>query len=192
MNYLLNQLFFLFKSILFTPHFLLFLISKKRQIIFEDVNSMSKYPSYKKRGISLLFYLLCYDKYFRSLFYMRIGVLSNLVSWYAPASETFFPCSNMGAGVYLAHPYATILNAKSIGKNFTCRQCTTIGNKKDGDNEGLPVIGDNVTLGANVIIIGNITIGDNVSIGAGSVVVHDIPSNSIAVGNPARIIKTNY
>ena len=52
------------------------------------------------------------------------------------------------------------------------------------------MIGDNVTLGVNVTIIGGITIGNNVIIGAGSVVVKDIPDNSVAVGNPARVIRT--
>lgn len=60
----------------------------------------------------------------------------------------------------------------------------------DGDNDNRPIIGDNVTLGVNVTIIGGITIGNNVIIGAGSVVVHDIPNNSVAVGNPCRVIKT--
>ena len=53
-----------------------------------------------------------------------------------------------------------------------------------------PVIGDNVTFGVNVTIIGSVKIGNNVTIGAGSVVVKDIPDNSIAVGNPCRVIKT--
>ena len=67
---------------------------------------------------------------------------------------------------------------------------TTLGNKQDGDNDNRPVIGDNVTLGVNVTIVGGVTIGNNVTIGAGSVVVKDIPDNSIAVGNPCRVIKT--
>ena len=46
-----------------------------------------------------------------------------------------------------------------------------------------------MTLGANVIIIGNVKVGNNVTIGAGSVVVKDIPDNAIAVGNPAKVIK---
>ena len=46
-----------------------------------------------------------------------------------------------------------------------------------------------MTLGANVTIIGDITIGNNVTIGAGSVVVKDVPDNSVVVGNPARVIK---
>lgn len=93
-------------------------------------------------------------------------------------------------GYYAAHAYATIINAKRIGNNFSCRQCTTIGNKQDGRNDLIPIIGDNVTVGANAIIIGPITIGNNVVIGAGAVVTKDIPDNSVVVGNPARIIKT--
>jgi len=50
-------------------------------------------------------------------------------------------------------------------------------------------IGNNVWIGGSVTILPGVTIGDNVSIGAGSVVVKDIPSNSVAVGNPCKVIK---
>ena len=54
----------------------------------------------------------------------------------------------------------------------------------------LPVaIGNNVWIGGSVTILAGVTIGDNVTIGAGSVVVRDIPSNSIAVGNPCRVVR---
>ena len=88
------------------------------------------------------------------------------------------------------HPYGTVINAKKIGKNFQFRNGLTIGNKNN-DNFLLPVIGDNVSVGANVVIIGNITIGDNVVIGAGSVVVKDIPNNKTVAGNPAKEIGQN-
>lgn len=51
------------------------------------------------------------------------------------------------------------------------------------------VIGNNVWIGANTIILPSVKIGDNVVIGAGSVVVKDLPSNSITVGNPCQVIK---
>ncbi|MBR3605224.1 MAG: sugar O-acetyltransferase [Candidatus Gastranaerophilales bacterium] len=51
------------------------------------------------------------------------------------------------------------------------------------------VVGNNVWIGGNVVVIAGVTIGDNVTIGAGSVVVKDIPSNCIAVGNPCKVIK---
>lgn len=50
-------------------------------------------------------------------------------------------------------------------------------------------IGDNVWIGGSVTILPGVTIGDNVTIGAGSVVTKDIPSNSVAVGNPCKVIK---
>lgn len=52
-------------------------------------------------------------------------------------------------------------------------------------------IGNNVWLGGGAIILPGVTIGDNVVIGAGSVVTQDIPSNTIAVGNPCRVVREN-
>lgn len=51
-------------------------------------------------------------------------------------------------------------------------------------------IGSNVFIGAHSIVLPGVTIGDNVVIGAGSIVSKDIPSNSVAVGSPAKVIKT--
>ena len=51
-------------------------------------------------------------------------------------------------------------------------------------------IGNNVWVGAGVHINQGVTIGDNTIIGSGSVVTKDIPANSLAVGNPAKVIKT--
>ena len=50
-------------------------------------------------------------------------------------------------------------------------------------------IGDNVWLGGGVIVCPGVTIGDNCVIGAGSVVTKDIPADSLAVGNPARVLR---
>ena len=55
---------------------------------------------------------------------------------------------------------------------------------------GLVKIGDNVFIGAGSIVLPNTNIGSKVIIGAGSVVTKDIPSNSVAVGNPAKVIMT--
>lgn len=51
------------------------------------------------------------------------------------------------------------------------------------------VVGNNVWIGAGVQVMPGVTIGDNVVIGGGSVVVKDIPSNSVAVGNPCKVIR---
>lgn len=54
------------------------------------------------------------------------------------------------------------------------------------------VIGKNVWIGSSSVILGGVTIGDNAVIGAGSVVTKDVPENMIAVGNPARVIKSIF
>ena len=100
-----------------------------------------------------------------------------------------FGSTKIGGGLMCYHPFASVINAKSIGENFQFRNSLTIGNKFN-DNKKIPVIGANVTVGANVVIIGDITIGDNVVIGAGSVVVKDVPSNVVVAGNPAKIIRS--
>ncbi|WP_292467133.1 acyltransferase [Methanolobus sp.] len=57
------------------------------------------------------------------------------------------------------------------------------------DPYGKVKIGNNVYIGAQSIIMPGVSIGDNVIIGANSVVLSDIPSNCIAAGNPAKVIK---
>ena len=52
------------------------------------------------------------------------------------------------------------------------------------------VVGDNVYIGNNVIILPGVTIGNNVIVGAGAVVTKDIPSNSVVGGVPAKVIKS--
>jgi maltose O-acetyltransferase len=55
---------------------------------------------------------------------------------------------------------------------------------------GAPVtIGNNCWLATGVNVLSGVTIGDGCVIGAGSVVTHDIPANSLAVGNPCRVIR---
>lgn len=176
---------------LYIPHIILANVCKKKNAIRKDVErNFSNFINLPY--IFCLLFLLHNDRYFRSLFYYRIGPFFKLlIGWWRPGDRSFIISftARIGEGVYCPHSYATIINADRIGRNFSCRHLTTIGNKIDGDNVNRPVIGDNVSLGANVTIIGNVHIGNNVTIGAGSVVVKSIPDNAIAVGNPAKVIK---
>ena len=79
-----------------------------------------------------------------------------------------------------------ILNAESIGNDLYVFHNVTVGNDY---KSGKPQIGNNVFIGTATTIIGDVIIGDNVVIGAGSCVLSDIPDNSLAAGNPAKVIK---
>lgn len=75
-----------------------------------------------------------------------------------------------------------------IGDNCHIDQNVTLGGTSKKIK--VPVLGDNVYVGAGAVILGPVTIGDDVVIGANAVVIKDIPSGSLVVGVPARIIKT--
>ena len=97
--------------------------------------------------------------------------------------------TKIGNGFTLFHGHGLIISGDTIiGKNVWVRHNTTIGNAKY--NGGSPIIKDNVQIGANSVVIGEITIGENAIIAAGSVVIKNVPKNTLVAGNPARIIKT--
>ena len=90
-----------------------------------------------------------------------------LISWWRPGESSFIipDSTKIGGGISIAHPYSTVLNAESIGENFSCIHCITLGKKDDKR----PVIGNNVTIGCHACIIGGVHIGNNVTIGAGAI-----------------------
>lgn len=76
-----------------------------------------------------------------------------------------------------------------IGDNVLIAQNVTLGGKQNGKGYDVPVIGDNVMIGAGAKILGGVHIGSNVQIGANAVVLTDIPNNVMAAGIPAKVVK---
>lgn len=97
--------------------------------------------------------------------------------------------STIGKGLVLVHCGNIAVNNEAvIGKNCTMYHGVTVGMEFRGSRQGNPVIGDNVWIGSNACIVGNIKIGDDVLIAPLSFVNFDVPSHSIVIGNPAKII----
>lgn len=169
------------------PHLFLYYIYKVKNRKDVEVAIEHHFGQRKNGGLSFL-YLMTYDKMYRNLFYHRIGKWSYLIKWLAPPYNcyTIGTYTKIGEGLLGIHPFATIINAKSIGDNFTIRNNVTIG---DNNKDEKPTIGNNVTVNVHSVVFGNISIGDNVIIGAGTLIHKNVPSNCIVVGNPARIIK---
>lgn len=95
----------------------------------------------------------------------------------------------LGEGVYFVHPIGiTIGGDARVGDRVRFYGNNTVGTAKEN---GYPTIGDDVVVGAGARILGPITVGDRAQIGANSVVLHDVPADSVVVGMPARVVWRN-
>jgi serine O-acetyltransferase len=99
------------------------------------------------------------------------------------------PCEvTLGHRFVIDHFGGIIISGDAVfGDDCRIRNGVTIGLRTTGQR-GSPVIGSRVDIGAGAKLLGPIHIGDDVAIGANAVVITDVPSNSIAVGVPARIL----
>ena len=101
------------------------------------------------------------------------------------------PSAKIGKGFSIGHPVGVVItgNAK-IGDNCFLLSGVVIGSKSNTVGGGDITIGNNVYIGTGAKIVGKkIMIGNEVTIGANAVVLKDIPSESICVGIPARVIR---
>lgn len=97
--------------------------------------------------------------------------------------------TKIGKGFFINHFGRIIVNPRAVlGKNITICTGVTIGQTNRGKKQGVPTISDKVWIGANSMIVGNIKIGTDVLIAPNSYVNFDVPSHSIVIGNPAKII----
>jgi len=100
--------------------------------------------------------------------------------------------AHIGHSFYIAHFGSVILNQYAVfGNNCNISQGVTIGVSGRGANRGVPVIGNNVYIGAHAVIVGKIKVGDNVLIAANSLVTKNVPDNAVVIGVPAEIVSYN-
>lgn len=98
----------------------------------------------------------------------------------------------VGKDLRLPHPTSIVIGeGVVIGSFVTIYQSVTIGGRVIGDwkRGNYPVISDGCVIFAGAVIVGKVIVGRNCIIGANSVVIDDIPDNSVAVGAPARVVK---
>ncbi len=136
-----------------------------------------------------------------------IGTQAVITAWDNHGEYAFTPFINIGKNVSIGNDcHITAINNISIGDNVLMGMKVTITDNSHGTNtieelniapvyrqlhsNGPVIIEDGVWIGDKVTILPNTRIGKNSIIGANAVVTGDIPSNSIAVGIPAKVIKT--
>lgn len=100
------------------------------------------------------------------------------------------PGAQIGRGVLMDHASGIVIGETAIvGDNVSMLHHVTLGGSGTGAGTRHPTIGNGVLLGAGVSVLGPVVIGHCTKIGAGSVVVTNMPENSVAVGVPARVVK---
>ena len=98
-----------------------------------------------------------------------------------------YQCKISKTVIFAHNALGVVINSSTIiGENCIIYQNVTIGNRNSSKG---PIIKNNVMIGANAVIIGNIIIGNNVKIGAGSIIVHNVPDNATMVSQCSFQIK---
>jgi maltose O-acetyltransferase len=122
-------------------------------------------------------------------------------AWFEPPFYCDFGCNlRVGRGVFANHNLIVLdCNIVTIGDNVQIAPNVVLSTathpidpevRRSGLEMARPItIGDNVWLGAGVIVLPDVSIGDNTTVGAGSVVTRSLPANCVAYGNPCRIVR---
>ena len=98
------------------------------------------------------------------------------------------PAAKLGPGLFIDHGMGVVIGETAeVGENVTLLQGVTLGGTSLKREKRHPTLGNNVVVGAGAKIIGGFTIGHGSRIGAGSVVVREVPTNSVVVGVPGRV-----
>lgn len=99
------------------------------------------------------------------------------------------PGTTIGRRFFIDHGMGVVIGETAeIGDNVTLYHGVTLGGTTWKKVKRHPTIGNNVVVGTGAKILGPVKIGDNTRIGANSVVVSEIPSNSIVVGIPGKVV----
>lgn len=100
------------------------------------------------------------------------------------------PAVKIGKRFFIDHGTGVVIGETAvIGDDVTIYQGVTLGGTGKDTGKRHPTIGSNVMIGAGAKVLGPLVIGDNSRIAAGAVVLSDIPSNSTAVGVPAKVVR---
>lgn len=164
---------------------------------------VSDYKKYKKYGgnfVTIIFFTqgfwaITQYRLAHSVYKMRVPIVKQVLQLFMLlwqkgieiATGISIPASaKIGHSFYIGHFGGIILNAKAnIGNNCNISQGVTIGVSGHGEKRGVPIIGNNVYIGANTVVAGAIRVEDYALLGACSLVTTDVASHSVMLGVPA-------
>ncbi len=167
--------------------------------IRDDIRSVMERDPAARTGIEVL---LCYPglwavwihRISHGLWRRKLRLLARVLSQVARlfTGVDIHPGALLGRRLFIDHATGVVIGETAIvGSDVTMYQGVTLGGTGKQHGKRHPTICDNVFIGNNANILGNVTVGENSRVGAGSVVLTDVPPNSTVVGVPAHIVYRN-
>ena len=138
------------------------------------------------------FHAIALHRFAHALHRIHVPLLPRIIS----CISRFFtgieihPGAAIGSGFFIDHGMGVVVGETAdIGHNVSLFQGVTLGGTGKQTGKRHPTLRNNIVVGAGAKVLGNIVIGDNVYIGANAVVLNDVPDNCTVVGVPARVVK---
>ena len=164
--------------------------------IKEDLNAiMLRDPAAKSRLEAALCYpglhAIWLHRIAHSLYTKGWVVLPRMINTFSRflTGIDIHPGAKLGPGLFIDHGMGLVIGETAeLGSNVTLYQGVTLGGTGKETGKRHPTIGDNVVVSSGAKILGSFTVGANSKIGSGSVVLHEVPPNSVVVSIPGRVV----
>lgn len=163
--------------------------------MFEDIKAVFDRDPAAKNIFEVVFYQGVWAIYLHRaahfIYGLKVPVIPRLISQISRflTGIEIHPGARIGKGFFIDHGAGVVIGETVvIGDNVTLYQGVTLGGTGKEKGKRHPTIGNNVIIGAEAIVLGNITIGDNSRVGAGALVTRSVCPNCTVVGNPARVV----
>ena len=169
----------------------------KKRCFMQDVDAVLKHdPAARSRAEVVLTYpglhALWLHRAAHSLWMREHPLAARLVSHVSRAATgvEIHPGAHIGRGVFIDHGMGVVIGETStVGDGCLLYKGVVLGGTTNARGVRHPQIGENVVIGTNATILGNIEVGDGARVGSGSVVVHPVPKGATVVGVPGRTVR---
>ncbi len=133
-----------------------------------------------------------FHRFAHLLFVLHIPFIPRLISQVSRflTGIEIHPGATIGYGFFIDHGHGVVIGETAeIGNNVVMFHQVTLGGRGFATGKRHPTVGNNVIIGAGAAVLGPVFIGDNSKIGAGTVLLNNVPAESVVVGNPGRVVK---
>ncbi len=138
-------------------------------------------------GVHALWFYRLAHRFWRRQWVVTARFISHLGRFFTGIE--IHPGATIGPGLFIDHGMGVVIGETTeIGENCTLYQGVTLGGTSLKREKRHPTLGNSVVVGAGAAILGAIKIDDGSRVGGGSVVVNDVPPNSVVVGVPGKVI----